>query len=94
MAEVSTVRSSSRRHLLGALGVTGCLLIFGLAYLLVFNVIQVERRWQEVRGPEDVARLGRARMWWEALLVLATLALAIVGILVMLDGLRWGMPLG
>lgn len=91
-------RQAGRRDLLrgrviGALSATGVLVVLVIAYVLVFHVLHLERRYQALEPDEEHPILSRTRAGWEALILLATIAVAIVGLIVMLDGLRWGLNL-
>ena len=91
-------REAGRRDLLrgrviGALSATGILVVLVIAYVLVFHVLHLERRYQALGPDEEHPILSRTRAGWEAAILLATIALAIVGLIVMLDGLRWGVNL-
>ena len=92
-AEATAHRDRTRGRVVAALAVTGVLLLLVIVYMLVFHVLQLERRWREVRGEEDFRSLRRARAWWEAGLILFTLAVAITGLIVMLHSLTWGVDL-
>jgi len=92
-------RAADRRDLLrgrviGALSATGILVVLVIAYVLVFHVLHLERRYRALGPDEEHPILSRTRAGWEAAILLATIALAIGGLIVMLDGLRWGLDLG
>ena len=90
VAAATDQRNSVRRRVIWALSATGILVVVSIASLLTFHVLQLERRYQEHGPDEDHPIMRRSRAVWEALILLATIALAILGLIVMLAGLRWG----
>ena len=86
-------RDRIRGRVIGALTATGVLVILVIAYILVFHVLHLERRYRDVPHDDEYRSLRRARVWWEAGLMLFTLAMAIAGLILMLDGLTWGVDL-
>jgi hypothetical protein len=93
-AAASGYRDRIRGRVIGALTATGVLVVLAIAYVLVFHVVQLERRYQEAGAEEDLPFIRRSRAGWEAAILLATITLAIAGLIMMLDGLRWGVDLG
>ncbi len=87
-------RNRVRSRVVTALSATGVLVVLTIAYVLIFHVLQLERRYREHGPDEDHPFIRRSRAGWEAAILLATIALAIVGLIVMLDGLRWGVEFG
>jgi len=86
-------RNRVRGRVIGALTATGVLVVLVVAYLLLFHVLRLERRYRDTPHDEDYASIRRARVWWEAGLMLFTIAVAIAGLILMLDGLTWGLDL-